>query len=281
MNEHLRQTYLESMGIQPWFPRFILPAAKPSLIYDELENVTQSHVSSELTPPLLASEKLSILDVSSAKKDENNAKMQEIMASSAHIPDEVLLKKSTPVQPTLSNVQPTVEQESRLLLSPEKQLSPPFRLSVITVTEDILVMTDTPLADGPSTSRANKLLHAILYALGWRGLSESHWQSNTFTWPFVGMTHRATEQEATEAVQGFLINRFGLFRRKYVLLLGTFSARHALGNYGEFDSLHGVHTRKDGQKWGVSYSLDQILKIPTLKAEVWAHFSPLIQARHG
>lgn len=273
MNEQRRQAYLKAMGIQSWFPRFILPVAKPSAIYDVIE--TSSQLTQQSNDQKSIVESIPNLHSAQTPVDSLMHDLQEEY-SNKHLKSGVK-RLETSVSSSASISEPQALNEAE-----DSQPAMPFRLAVTSVTDDILVITDIPLTESPVMSVASKkLLGAIIYALGWQGASAASWQSDTLTWPLIGMPEDLNEAEASEAVQGFLVNRFGIQRRKHVLLLGQFSARHALECYQEFEMLQGVSPKESGQHWGISYSLDQMLKLPALKAEVWQHLSPLSEKTYA
>ena len=294
MNEQSRQQYLKAMGIQQWTPRrpvpddqfpslFNWPAktlfSSASLSYtghqplpvpgtshqDKGENIPIPPVDTQL--PSAARHQPAIVSLNREINGEkiDSANKNEINHNQCLLSKEKHLQKDTP-------------PEDRLCKSETKHSPPatPFRIAAVSVSHSILVVTDILLTDSPELSMdCKKLLHAIILAIGHPCEPVARWQVDTLTWPLPGLRENLTEKGASDAVNGFLSNQFGLHRREMVLLSGSFSTRYCLSDFQDFEHLLGVHIQSTGGKWGATYSLDQILKLPILKKEVWSHLSTL------
>ena len=78
------------------------------------------------------------------------------------------------------------------------------------------------------------------------------------------------------ALTEFLDNQYGLNRRKTVLLLGPYAARFVLEPTALFEDLRGVRQFAAG-RCAISFSLDQMMKMPDCKRDAWRDLSPLVQ----
>ncbi|MCY4330433.1 MAG: hypothetical protein OXC48_10215 [Endozoicomonadaceae bacterium] len=264
MNAQKQQHYLKAMNIQPWFSQYTLPGAKPSVRYTlnkkvgVLKQAVDTAAEKSLSQPIPPIKTLPVI-----------SQMLEAISD-----NEPVAARKTSVQQREMNR--NIMTENRTDAVKPSQTAAGFRLTSIHVNDEILVVTDTLNTLNSILNTAHKrLLLFILFSLKWlKNTTHPVWKSDIFTWPMTGMLPDLTHQHAGEAVQGFLHNRFNLQHRKYVLLLGKHSARYTLGNYQQTDQLYGAYIQDNKAKWGVSYSLDQILKLP-VKAEVWQHLLPL------
>ena len=294
MNEQSRQKYLKAMGIQQWTPRRSVPDDQFSDLFNwpaetlfssaastytghqlcsASSTTDQGTVESIITPPA-DTQLISVTQHKPANpglsKDIGREKTDAANNNKTNHAQCLLNKERHPQKETLP--------EDRLCKD-ETGTSPPavpFRLAAVSVSSSILVVTDILLTGLPELpSDYKKLLHAIILAIGYPCEPAARWQIDTLTWPLPGLRGNLTEQGASDAVNGFLSNQFGLHRREIVLLSGPFSARYCLADFQDFEHLQGVHIQNSGGKWGATYSLDQILKLPLLKKEVWNHLSAL------
>ena len=175
---------------------------------------------------------------------------------------------------SLLNRPRTLNTMSEATLKTSIDIVPPFKLVVISVHPDILVVSDMPVRQqGQSvTALHQKLLYHLCCGLRWSINPEAQWSCNEIIWPLPALKNQSW-QEACDAIWGFLNNLFGFSRRKRVLLLGTSSAQYVLKMKNELEKIVGVRTIDCGPRLGISYSLDQMLKVPALKARVWEHLS--------
>ncbi len=252
MHETERQAYLRAMGIKAWFPRFIMPVAKPSSLYEDFQEKSAKnepvHQTSETFTKHIDTSLVALIDSESDIKKETNVTQQENYIQTETVTPQDLY------------------------------CAAPFRLGVVSPAEDLLVVTDIPLTKSSGSVLSESLiglLSSILHALRWECSSSAEWEKKAFTWPLIGLDQNLSEQEASEAVQGFLNNQFGFLRRKRLLFFGRFSVMHGLVNYDNVDQLYGVHRQPNGAVCGCTYGLDQLLKLPDLKAESWVHLSPI------
>ncbi|MCK5894975.1 MAG: hypothetical protein KAG53_11375 [Endozoicomonadaceae bacterium] len=253
MNEQQRQQYLGAMDIQPWFPRYALPEAKPSSICEwdcgicpeenqqaatELQSVTEPTSPAPFVPldkPVMRPS--DIMGKVTRTKPENIAETTPVKASPA-------------------------------------QLAERFRLVTLSINTDCLIVSELPSTGmNQFTHFHERLVRNLLFSVG---ISvEPDLYPALFDWPIVGNRMDQNEQAAYEAVHGYLTNQFGLRRRKILFLLGRNCVRYTLGRDVDFDDLCGVST-DDHQIRVVSHSLDALMKLPALKADTWRDISPLL-----
>ncbi|WP_263322113.1 hypothetical protein [Endozoicomonas sp. Mp262] len=266
--EQTRQAYLDAMGIQTWFPRRPVPNAKPPRTFDWLEHP---------------------LPKSGAAEPAGTSAIPEAPAlPSQPVPDAVPKRQNLTAAKILGQVQldnrpdqplPTSGKNTRLTVGKGRpaQLSSKFRLVIIPVNQDNLVVAEMPYTGMSQFTRFHhRLLKDLLKALGMT--LPVHNTAQEFTWPLqtrlphqglLGQIHQ-DDGTAADAVKAFLNNQFGLNRQHTVLLLGQAAARFVIDPNRSFEELKGFHEQQPGQpKMIVSHSLNELMKIPGLKPETW------------
>lgn len=257
MNEQQRQQYLEAMGIQPWFPRYTLPEAKPSttcewcwdtLPSENLQATTtpQPFTEQQISPALLTPSRKPFMRPSDILGDTIPTKPEDSSET----------EKTTPVK-----AKPT-------------QLIERFRLATLSVNDDCLAISELPsIGMNQFTRFHERLLRNLLLSVGIT--IKYPLQPTLFDWPIVGNRTDQDEQAAHDAVHGYLTNQFGLHRRKTLFLLGRNCARYTLGSGTDFDDIRGVRTNNH-QVTVITHSLDALMKLPAIKADAWRDISPLL-----
>ncbi len=282
MNERQRQNYLEAMGIQTWFPRFTLPGAKPSKTcawdYDNDPVVASTPVvaaTSVSSPPQdFPAPSSATAPSSSPTLIESFAPRSSTLQSSQSILSDLGVATTASEQ---SDNNAEVPSADTALTAPREitQVVPatPFRLAAIDVNEHTLVITDLPWTGiNQITNLHERMLGNIVRALNLP--VDSEWKQGLFAWPIIADPVPVDRRYAKEAVLAYLTNQFGLKRRKTILLFGQQSAAYLWDNAQDFDHARGHHER-NGVRYGVTYSLGELINVPSLKAEAWANLKPL------
>lgn len=286
MNERQRQDYLEAIGIQPWFPRVILPGAKPSVICEwgcdpEPESSAQSTLNQ---PPVehsayhqhgndLGKFVATTTGYPTAHANTPIPDSHSILRELGYEQEQIPAASLESAEPTLLTEAVPAEEEVDVIESAD-----PFRFVAVDISEHILAVVDLPWS-GDFNQFSNlhqRLLGEIIKALD---LPTDHsWKQGLFAWPILQETVPVHRRFAKEAANAYLINQFGLKRRKTVLLFGRTGAALIWGESQTldiaFDQCRGTHER-DGIRYGITYSLGELMQIPSLKAEAWANLKPL------
>ena len=284
MNERQRQDYLEAMGIQTWFPRFVLPAAKPSHTCDWDFDDYPVEAFDEPAPLMGAPEQ----SISAPPQDmsyQQPAYSPQQAPSPSQTPSQApaagALKESSDILGELGFA-PTPEEkaeESEKTQTTDINVIPaePFRLAVIDVSETCLAIVDLPWSGlNQFTGYHERLLRNILKAVNQP--CDQTLEARVFAWPIIQETTPVDRKYAREAVQCFLANQFGWQRRKTILLFGRTSGTCLWGSQESwdtpFESFRGLQ-KKDDVTYAITCSLGEMMGIPELKADAWADLKGL------
>ena len=279
MNERQRQDYLEAMGIQPWFPRFVLPAAKLSETCDwDYEDTPVAQVATSAHQPHVQQVSYSEQPAPSAGYQEQN--WHQPPQPREPVPSSGNLKESSNILDDLGFTVKTEEQAPSKDSTAENStsteatvLAEPFRLAVVDVSETCLVVSDLPWSGlNQFTSIHQRLLSNILKAL--QLPSDHEWKQGLFVWPMIPDASSVDQKYAHEAVHAYLNNQFGLKRRKTILLFGRSSCSYLWSDEASFEDCRGIQQRDD-IRYGITCSLGELLGIPALKAEAWSNLKAL------
>ena len=222
MDEITRQEYLNSMGIQSYFPRYVLPAAKES---DQCE-----------WPKGLKQEKLLKVEL---KQTVNKApltasiKTQEVVEAPSHT-EKIASKEST-----------SGAEEVR------------FQLVMIQVNDDVLVLVLLPYMH---TSNALNAIQKQLFINIFNSIYQEsvvlNLEIKPFRWPFSEALHIEKDGAAAKASLGAYLEQLkGKFSFKRFILMG--------------EKIAPFIETGDNFELAVCRSLDEMLKMPKLKREVW------------
>lgn len=263
ITEQSRQDYLDAMGIQTWFPRTVLPNALAHRNFDFPEAVSEPEEAQELT----AREAMLALG------------LPEHLEQPEPVP-------GPPVRPTLVTT-PAKQPEKQASKAPatvKKDKPAPatskFRLVTLTPNDECLVIAEMPHSGLNQFTRFHmRLLNDILRAI--RHTSQPDLPTSEFVWPLgnAGLIGQMDQDDhaATDAVCAYLSNQFGLARRKLVLLFGPAAARFVIDPERSFEELRGVQPGMHAeQRFAVSHGLNELMKLPNLKAEAWKDLKALL-----
>ncbi|CAM3756226.1 hypothetical protein [Parendozoicomonas haliclonae] len=276
MNERQRQDYLEAMGIQPWFPRFVLPQAKPSVDCDwdfeadpvpslqpaPVPQAVQAAVSHTPQPPAQTGGQPTweVAPVSTGGVTPQ---------ASSNILSELGFASEEPEAKSSETEKKTASPEA----TSDIVTAEPFRLAVVDINESCLVVSDLPWSGlNQFTGYHQRLLRNIVRALELP--ADQEWKEGLFAWPLLTDTAPVDRAYAREAVMAYLNNQFGLKRRKTILLFGRNSCTHLWNHEKDFEQCLGVHERDD-TRYGITSSLGELMSIPSMKADAWANLKAL------
>ncbi|OED50487.1 hypothetical protein ACH42_01085, partial [Endozoicomonas sp. (ex Bugula neritina AB1)] len=270
ITEQSRQDYLDAMGIQTWFPRTVLPNALPHREFDFSDELDDA-------PPL---------PELSAREAMQALGLPEIPdTSDTETKTPAPIAEVTPLHPTLVTTGAKAEPSSTTIIkraNPEPATSK-FRLVTLAPNDDCLVIAEMPHSGLNQFTRFHlRLLNDILRAIGHTSTTKA--PMSEFIWPMgnTGLMGQMDQSDssAADAVCAYLSNQFGLARRKVVLLFGSAAARFVIDPTRHFDELRGVQPGMHvEQLFAVSHGLNQLMKLPSLKAEAWRDLQPLHPSR--
>jgi len=273
MNETQRQAYLHVMGIQSYFPRVPVAAAKLSPEYIlEIQPLPVSLKASEKQQAVKAQ---SANPYSSAEPKLSNDQTHAVGRAAALIDSGVNLASATlPAQG--SAAVPFVTESANA----EHPLR--FRLHYFRISSTLSVIDEVPYQKQTKVSDAvNSLLLAILQALGENPEAEAL-RAEQFDWPLEsGFAVKGDPaMAAQQALLGYLAMRK---QRDGFQQLLVFSAQlpalligdkvGACKNTDQFDQF----AVNGNYHLTVTHSLQSLLAHPILKRETWAHLQPLRQ----
>lgn len=267
--EALRQAYLNAMGIQPWFPREVLPHAQPARSFD-----------------------WEVVNNKDSIGDENQEKTTAVILEA---PESLHLIRTK--QPQISDIlkridsSESTENNTATQQLPSKKIMPTrsnqitqFRLVIIPLGVDHLVVAEMPYI---GLNQFTRYHHRLLtdFSRAFHLPPPSTELIREFVWPLVSATKHhglfskilQDEQAATDAINAFLTKQFNLPQKQVVLLFGQAASHLVFDSSHSFDELKGIHLHPDIQKiYAITYGLNELMKIPPLKEEAWHDLQPLL-----
>ena len=273
--EQVRQDYLEAMGIQTWYPRCQLSNAQPPRPFDWIEQDVSQWQQEQTIAHASPQEPTKVGPVETGY---TRLRASDILSQAAI--DEVPKKDASATPASSNKTKP--EKPGRRVGTPATSK---FRLVVQTISNECLVVAEMPHSGLNQFTRFHQhLLDDILYALH---LNREHLKQGhpppvrEFIWPISdnrGLMSQLNQDDdaATDAVCAYLSNQFGLAHHKVILLLGQSAARFVIDPHKSFDALRGIQKGTHSQQvFAVSHGLNELMKLPHLKAEAWQDLAPL------
>lgn len=267
ITEQSRQDYLDAMGIQTWFPRAILPNALPHREFDFSDETDDTPD----LPELSAREAMQALGLPKAHDKPESENFEPIVKA--------------PVRPTLVTTKVKTEPSTTTIIKRKKAepATSQFRLVTLAPNDDCLVIAEMPHSGLNQFTRFHlRLLNDILRSIDHTATTDT--PMSEFIWPMgnLGLMGQMDQSDssAADAVCAYLSNQFGLARRKVVLLFGSAAARFVIDPSRHFDDLRGVQPGMHAEQlFAVSHGLNELMKLPSLKAETWKDLTPLHPSR--
>lgn len=244
LNELQRQAYLGAMGVEVYYPRLQLVAAKPSV---------------QCEMPVL----VDVATPAGVKPAQADTRRGEGLASVNELLDIVV--KNNP------------ETESKAVpVKARPQDTPSFNLSV-TVIQGSLLVVDDCAPDHLRSRDYQALLYNIVNALG---LGQQVINSQSFQWPEAMKGHNDHSPAAAgQALQAYLARQLELGETRYLLIMGDAARRFAV-NTELADGVLAPHTDHQVQQL-LTLSACRMLGEPELKRDLWQQLQPLYQAING
>ncbi len=274
MNEQERVAYLRSMGYQVYYPRFILPGAKPSPHYEMPVDAVAESVASEIdklkaeiSPSARAGTQVGRNTSSTAARPGPNPERPKLERPETDKPP----ARSKPVA-----AKPAATAAPEAVRSAGDELR--FSLQYFAVNESLAVINELPHQPGGRQGKEiQELLLAILRALS-VSPSGGGLQAEQFNWPLAEGLEVMGDSRRTAglALQGFISQRQEQDKFQNLLVF-TAQLADLLGpNNDKRDEHYGDHGAvAAGYQLCISHSLPAILAHPQLKREVWAHLQAL------
>lgn len=162
----------------------------------------------------------------------------------------------------------TVEQKPSVLSMIATSEMVRFNL-LFFVFSDLLIVSDLPLNERKGlSSEQSKLLQSIRLSLGYP--SSQSLQSVVMVWPLIENNKiDQGEAAASEAVKAQLKKQMDKYKPKYVVLMGAAACRYVLGSDVSFDERRGQLIANEQLCAVVTYGVNELLKVPTLKSAAW------------
>lgn len=247
--EILRLQQLQLLGITSYFPRYILPGALPSKVVEPEVFEINEH-----EPALLPDESVAVRQ-NAAREPEQKRDWK--------------LPETEPITAPIS-ASPPARIRKETLQEAAVGDAANLHLLLIPVDANLCILNQMPLlAKSQLPDKQQRLLDNILSVIGVRAAAYD--SLRVFRWPLPGIS----DSSAADAGKNSLM-----------LFLEQFSQEHPFSNLlvmGEqgFEWLtEAGELRADTSPqmpWQMlhTYSLDQILTLPSIKREVWQHLLPL------
>jgi hypothetical protein len=251
MDEATRQAYLDSMGIQSYFPRYILPAAKESEQFEWLYTET-SEAGLKAEPTGQGAQGLQGEQRKTVKPE---------------IPDFKPSLKSTSPADSAQTAEKAAETKT---LETDKSVSSRaeaeevrFQLAIIQVNDEILVLALLPYMHASNSLNATQkqLFHNIFNALYAKPVT-LNLDIKPFRWPFSEAPHIEKDASAAKAsLSAYLQQLQNRMSFNRLLVMGE-----KIENFLDFEKAYEIT---------ICRSLDEMLKMPQLKREVWQQLNKL------
>ncbi len=281
MNERQRMQYLETMGIDCFVPRFVLPEAKSSSLCelpvanDPIRSLSvESHgLAQEQSPHPTTSSSTSNVGASGLAQTggAKRISIDDIIDGKKTEPVlETVVGKEAPAQSASDEtIQSIVESVSDV---PKEAVQ--FSLSLWHI-DKIQIIDSRKPGDALPT---DALLSNILLAIG--GLSLQLPRVERIDWPMVETAADKSWQAAREMVQGFLEGRLLAKPVSHILLFGQDACTAVLGQ--DVDFIQQQYQTLPVEAFDASAivlpSLADILRAPSFKSDVWRALSVLNRA---
>ena len=281
-SEQLRHQYLEALGVTSWLPRAQLPGACESaewvavFSYPEVfdgwdDSGVDGDTIAETTPAIDAR-------TTAAPAEKRGAPPVDVRALTGLVDD-------APKQPVRPKPEPKPGLQQQQSEEPDKPLTqvsrtpvgiaPEFKLNFYSFDDILVVDALPPHSRSDQQGMQQSLLNKILPALGLN--CDKPAETFLLSWPaFFSATLNQGRQEAEKAVQRQLDICLQGSDRRYLLLMGNWSAQLVLQREEHLDQLKGImFTPKSGVKALATHSLTEMMQLPGCKRDVWQQLQPL------
>jgi len=242
MDDKKRRSYLESMGIQLWFPKVELPNAKPG----------------PLRRPTIPVEEVSASDPETEPGSTG-----------------VRMKADATGTRSGSGTDPSTGDDNKVSAVVAENVEP-FKLCMVYSDPGICVAFEIPLQDRELNSRYLTLVEDISSVLG----SRNPKRTIAFQqWPIIQNRNvPQSEVDALLVIQGKLKQLIGDTPTKLVIM-GNVAARYLSAEARNFKYKQNQHVADFSNTVAVvTQGIDELLQDPIQKRNVWTKINPLINA---
>ena len=260
MNESQRNVYLSAMGIDVYYPRAILPGAKPSPAYefDLIEQGQSLPIESSFVPEEESEDPNTQLEIAENQNPETESIKQEVS---------VLTELDAKVDRT--------EAEQPEQIKDEESSELRFSLRYFRVTDSVAVIDEYPLQQ--SADSRDKSLHLLRNILRALNIEVEVLSPELSSWPLIeGLTEETDSANAAkQALQGFIAGRQEQDGFKNLIVF-----------VGVIDDLlvgpERAENRRDYQIENsdtfitITQSLQSMLSFPDLKKDAWHQLQPVL-----
>ena len=261
MNESQRKVYLRAMGIDVYYPRAILPGAKPSPAYefDLIEQGQSLPIESSFVPEEESEDPNTQLEIAENQNPETESIKQEAAVRAGPDAKVDLIEAAQPEQIK------EVEESGELR----------FALRYYRVTDSVAVIDEYPLQQ--SADSRDKSLHLLRNILRALNIEVEVLSPELFSWPLIeGLTEETDSANAAkQALQGFIAGRQEQDGFKNLIVF-----------VGGIDDLlvgpERAENRRDYQIENsdtfitITQSLQSMLSFPDLKKDAWHQLQPVL-----
>jgi len=209
LDEMRRQAYLAAIGITPWSPRYILPAAKES----------QKTIITELPVGDLSNESYEEAAIASSTEA-----LTPSAEATSHSSDqrEAFEARHSPRLTLDVHESDNSEQEKRAttnLGAAKKDIVSQFSMACVDIGQKGLLVTETDFSRTQGLLKPHmSLINSISFALGYK--PTQFVKPTEFRWPIQGLQLEGGEDMAIEAVTAFLEKNIETNNKEWLLLLG-------------------------------------------------------------
>ncbi|MCH2325263.1 MAG: hypothetical protein MK317_11360, partial [Pseudomonadales bacterium] len=192
MNESQRKVYLRAMGIDVYYPRAILPGAKPSPAYefDLIEQGQSLPIESSFVP-----------------EEESEDPNTQLEIAENQNPETESIKQEVSVRTELDAKVDLTEAEQPEQIKEEESSELRFSLRYFRVTDSVAVIDEYPLQQ--SADSRDKSLHLLRNILRALNIEVEVLSPELFSWPLIEGLPEETDSAnaAKHALEGFIAGR--------------------------------------------------------------------------
>ena len=289
--ETRRQAYLAAMGVTTYFPRFVLPGAPAPRVQvqaaDPQETEPQAPV---LNMPKTALEQL-LEKAEAEERDWREPWPQQLTQEQEESAETSLISDLSPAadsaQESLAEPQPEAPLAQAVANMQDSAREPDlrFRLALIPVSPTLSVIEQLPwLGNGQLPAAHLRLLWHILQSLG-LSVTPEHLSALPFQWPILSAAGFDKGAGAARAALRAFVEQHipaegsgtGHPAQGHCLLMLGEGLAQALFAENQESSLASGVLLPLPEHWQLltTLSLDQVLRLPTLKSTLWRDLRPL------
>lgn len=264
-----RHQYLEALGITSWLPATPLPAAAPSDDWVWDFRYPAPDIPFENTPGSTTATPAPAKDSATVKRDAEQARA--MLSSAFGTEPEVKSNAAKPQVQSVETDKPVAKPRTKPAPAPK------FCLAFVVLGDWLVVDTVPPAGAAEFSAAQRQLLANIAPYLGHK--VEQCPEPMMVRWPI--LANSSLDQSRDQAVAAVQHKLKGLFARqgcKYLLLMGHMAAQMAL----DLDDAQSIDELREAKlpalaevPAAVTYSLSEALRLPELKADIWADLQAL------